>query len=470
MGIGDLFKAKENEELKARIAQLEAILTPEILDNVQLAASIEAKKKELCELQEQIREEEAAHKKALEEQSNAMKKELCELQEQICKEEAAHKKALEEQSIAIKNMEQETEKAKAELIEVNDALLMQSFGIYEPKYAFANSSQYKDALAEIRQRQKDCIKSGNAATGNTKWTVNGSQKAGQKMVSNMQKLLVRAFNCECDDVIDHVKFNNVESAEKRIRASYTAISKLGSICGVAITDTYRVYKIQELYLAYEFQQIKQKEKDELKQLKAEELERAKLEKEIEEAKKKIEKEQKHYVNALEKLNQQIATASEEELPALEEKKAEMEAQIGDLQRAREKVDYRAANQKAGYVYVISNIGAFGEGIYKIGMTRRLEPMDRIDELGDASVPFDFDVHALIFTEDAPALETALHKAFENRKLNMVNPRREFFRVSLDEIKEVIKNNFDKTVEFIDVPPAEQFRKSELIRKQELVQA
>ena len=195
-----------------------------------------------------------------------------------------------------------------------------------------------------------------------------------------------------------------------------------------------------------------------------------MEKEIEEARKKIEKEQKHYVNALEKLNQQIATASEEELPALEEKKAEMEAQIGDLQRAREKVDYRAANQKAGYVYVISNIGAFGEGIYKIGMTRRLEPMDRIDELGDASVPFDFDVHALIFTEDAPALETALHKAFENRKLNMVNPRREFFRVSLDEIKEVIKNNFDKTVEFIDVPPAEQFRKSELIRKQELVQA
>ena len=101
------------------------------------------------------------------------------------------------------------------------------------------------------------------------------------------------------------------------------------------------------------------------------------------------------------------------------------------------------------------------------MTRRLEPMDRIDELGDASVPFDFDVHALIFSEDAPALEAALHRAFEDRKLNMVNTRREFFRVSLDEIKAVIKENFDKTVEFVDIPPAEQYRESEIMRKKEL---
>ena len=93
------------------------------------------------------------------------------------------------------------------------------------------------------------------------------------------------------------------------------------------------------------------------------------------------------------------------------------------------------------------------------MTRRLEPQDRIDELGDASVPFNFDVHAMIFSDDAPALEAALHRAFENRKLNMVNQRREFFHVTLDEIKDVVKKNFDKTVEFIDVPDAEQYRVS-----------
>lgn len=108
-----------------------------------------------------------------------------------------------------------------------------------------------------------------------------------------------------------------------------------------------------------------------------------------------------------------------------EKKEEIENQLSNLQQALDDVDYREANQKAGYVYVISNIGAFGENVYKIGMTRRLDPMERVDELGDASVPFNFDVHAMIFSEDAPKLEAALHKAFEDRKLNMVNTRREF---------------------------------------------
>ena len=108
---------------------------------------------------------------------------------------------------------------------------------------------------------------------------------------------------------------------------------------------------------------------------------------------------------------------------------------------------------------------FGENVFKIGMTRRLDPTERVSELGDASVPFNFDVHAMIFSDDAPALETALHKAFENKKLNMVNTRREFFKVSLDEIKEVVKKNFDKTVEFIDIPDAEQYRVSQKMQAQ-----
>ena len=125
---------------------------------------------------------------------------------------------------------------------------------------------------------------------------------------------------------------------------------------------------------------------------------------------------------------------------------------------------KAENQRAGYVYIISNIGAFGENVYKIGMTRRLDPMDRIDELGDASVPFKFDVHAMIFSEDAPGLEAALHNAFADKKLNFVNQRREFFNVSLDEIKKVVRDNYDKSVEFIETPPAEQYRESLLLRE------
>lgn len=437
MGIGDLFKAKQNEELRGKVAQMEALLTPEMRDSIHLQERIEAQKQELEELQAQIEKESVKRQKETAAQVETLRK-----------------------------VKAEIEDARRQLVETNETVLMQSFGLYTPRFSFANSSAYKEELDKVRQQEKDCIKSDRAATGSKNWTVDGSLKEGQKMVANMQKLLLRAFNVECDDVIDHVKFNNVESAVKRIQSSFSAISKLGSICGVAITGTYRDLKLKELYLAYEFQQVKQQEKEELKQLRAEERERAKLEKEIEEARKKIEKERKHYANALEKLNAQMASATAEELQALNEKKAELEAQLGDLAKAQEQVDYRAANQKAGYVYVISNIGAFGEGVYKIGMTRRLEPMDRIDELGDASVPFDFDVHALIFSEDAPALEAALHRAFDDRKLNMVNTRREFFRVSLDEIKSVIKNNFDKTVEFIDVAPAEQYRQSELIRKHE----
>lgn len=434
MALGDLFKAKENEQLRARIAELEALLTPELRNSLALQDRINAQQAELDALESQHR------------------KKYQKMQSEIEKHQGT-----------LNDLEQKIKLAKVDLVETNESVLMQSFGLYQPKYSFADATGYKEALAKVRQRQKDAIKAGTAATGAANWTVNGSAAQGRKMVSDMQKLLIRAFNCECDDVIDHVKFNNIEAAEKRIESSFSAISKLGSICGVAITGSYRNLKLEELHLAHEYQIEKQKEKDRLKELRAEERERAKLEKEIEAERKKLEKEQKHYSNALRQILQQIANADPTELPALEEKKAELEAKAADINTAIQQVDYRAANQKAGYVYIISNVGAFGEGVYKIGMTRRLEPMDRIDELGDASVPFDFDVHALIFSEDAPALEAALHRAFEDRKLNMINTRREFFRVSLDEIKAVVKKNFDKTVEFVDIPLAEQFRQSEIIR-------
>ena len=434
MAIGDFFKAKENNQLKARVAELESMLTPEMQDSLKLRELITAQQQELAQLKELSQKEETRYNA----QVDKDQKELSSLQQQISA-------------------------AKQELIETDEEVLMQSFGMYKPHYAFANSTRYKEELADLRAKQKDWIKRGLAATGSDTWTVNGDARKGKKMIADMQKLLIRAFNFECDDAIDHVKFNNIDTSKKRIESSFNAISKLGAICSVAITETYKNMKIRELYLAYEYQVEKQKEKDALKQLRAEERERPKLEREIAEARKKIEKEQKHFSNALLKINQQIANANADELPALEAKKAELESQLSNLGESMKKIDYREANQKAGYVYIISNVGAFGEGIYKIGMTRRLEPMDRVDELGDASVPFDFDVHALIFSDNAPALEAALHRAFEDRKLNMVNTRREFFRVSLDEIKAVVKENFDKTVDFIDIPPAEQYRQSELLR-------
>ena len=373
-------------------------------------------------------------------------------------------KELQKAQNDLERARRELAKAKEQIIETDEAALMQSFGFYTPHYSYTTSDEYKEKLKSIRDQQKDFIRSGRAVEGNMNWQVNGSASKGKKMVGDMQKLLLRAYNAECDDAIEHVKFNNVEACEKKIATSADAISKLGAMMSIAITPRYVNLKMAELHLMHEYQLKKQAEKEEQKRLREEMREQAKLQKEIENARKEIEKEQKHYQNALAKLEAQMASAGDAEKELLMEKHAEIVGQLSELDKAIKDVDYRAANQKAGYVYVISNIGAFGEGVYKIGMTRRLDPMDRVDELGDASVPFDFDVHAMIFTEDAPKLEAALHKAFEDRKVNMVNTRREFFRVSLDEIKKVVRENYDKTVEFVDIPDAEQYRQTLLMLK------
>ena len=372
---------------------------------------------------------------------------------------------LESRNSELKDALEELQQAKDQLIETNEEVLMQSFGLYTPRYAFMNADEYKAHLLEIRAKQKDMIKAKTAVSGNMNWTVNGNASKGKKMVSDMQKLLLRAFNSECDDVIEHVKYNNIEASEKRITASREAISKLGTIMEVSIQPQYYRLKIEELHLAFEYAQKKQQEKEEQKEARARMREEAKLAKEIEEERKKLEKEQQHYQNALQRINAQLEAASDVDRAAIEEKKAELMAQLDKIDKEFADVDYREANQRAGYVYVISNIGAFGENVYKIGMTRRLDPQDRVDELGDASVPFNFDVHAMIFSNDAPKLEAALHNAFADRKLNFVNQRREFFNVSLDEIKQVIKDNYDKSVEFVELAPAEQYRESLKLKEQ-----
>lgn len=221
---------------------------------------------------------------------------------------------------------------------------------------------------------------------------------------------------------------------------------------------------KEARLAYEYAVAKEKEKEEIRAAKELEREERRVQKEIEEKRKALVKEQKKYQQALDDARKQLSSASGDDKVALEEKIAELTGNLGEVAKGIEDVDYREANIRAGYVYIISNVGSFGDGVYKIGMTRRLEPMDRIRELGDASVPFGFDVHALIFSDDAPSLETALHHEFAERKLNLVNQRREFFRCSLDEIKEAVLKNYDKTVEFVDFPDAEQYRTSEKMRE------
>lgn len=346
------------------------------------------------------------------------------------------------------------------LLVLDEDILLESFALYKPKFNFQSSDEYKKRLDLIRGKQKALIKNGKAASGSQTWTVNNSKSEGKKMVNDMVKLVLRAFNNECDYCVDHVKFNNIESSEKRINQSYEALNKLGRVMQVSISQEYKRYKLEELYLAFEYQRKKQEEKEEQKKAREELREQQKLEREIKAAREKILKEKRHFASAIKELEAKLAvTFGEDERIAVIEKLADVEQKMFELDKEEKVIDYREKNAKAGYVYVISNIGAFGENIYKIGMTRRLEPMDRVDELSDASVPFSFDVHALIFSENAPELESKLHQRFNDGRLNRLNNRKEFFRADISEIEKVIRQNYDKVVEILKDAPAEQYRES-----------
>lgn len=341
-----------------------------------------------------------------------------------------------------------------------ETVLLESFALYEPRFKLTTSQEYKARLDSVRDRQKVMVKNAQAATGNMQWTVNNSQAQGRKLVNDMIKLVIRSFNNEADACVANVKFDNVELGEKRILKSFEACNRLGKIMSVEISGIYLDLKLDELYLAHEFQIKKQEEKEEAKRAREELREQQKLEQEIRSAREKIAKERKHFTAAMRDLQARLEQAqSDEERSALLVKLAEIEASRSELESEEKLIDYREQNAKAGYVYVISNLGAFGEGVYKIGMTRRLEPMDRVDELGDASVPFWFDVHAMVFSNNAPALEAKLHDHFASGRLNKVNGRKEFFRADIAEIERIIQENYDAVVEVTHEAAAEQYRES-----------
>ena len=374
-------------------------------------------------------------------------------------------KEIENKSKEKEDLDAKITEKKSQYIEFDDAVLLQSFDLYKPQYEFANSSMYKQCLNETREKQKQLIKESKAAICIKQWSVEGSLAKGRKFVEDNIRQILKTFNIECENAINKVKFNNFDSSKKRIENAYSSLNKLNDTNKISIQPEYLDLKIDELKLAYEYSRKVQEEKEELRQQREMQREEQRLAKELEEKRAEIEKEQEHYNNALKRLIEQIEVEKQEERKiVLIEKKEEIENNLIDLDKALKDVDYREANQRAGYVYIISNIGTFGEDIYKIGMTRRLDPQDRIDELGGASVPFRFDVHAFIFSDDAPKLEASLHKAFENKKVNMINGRKEFFNVTLEEIEEVVKKNHDKTVDFKYTADAEQYRESVLIKK------
>lgn len=364
----------------------------------------------------------------------------------------------------LKKLNQDIERKKNDLFDISEEVDLQDFGIYKPHYDCLSSEQYKERITGNRLLQKKMIKEKTAMNYFDGWTLDGSKSKGRAMNNDNMKMVMRAFNYECDSIIDKVKYNNIEKIKDQIYKSANTINKLNIRNKIEIRPEYINLKIQELELVHEYRQKKQEEKEILREQRAEEREQAKLQKEIEAERKKIQKEQTHYQTAKEKYLKELTTAEDSQKEDIVNKIKDIDNHLEEINKNLQDIDYRQSNQRAGYVYVISNIGSFGENIYKIGMTRRLDPQDRVDELGDASVPFTFDVHAMIFSDDAPALENALHKAFDDKKVNLVNNRKEFFNVTLDEIKAEVKKHQEKMIEIKDIPEAEQFRETLMLRK------
>lgn len=328
-------------------------------------------------------------------------------------------------------------------------------GYTEYAHPALSSIELGEQLQAVREEIKKCIKNKTATRATSNFTFNNSAAKGRKFVADMSKMMLRAYNAECENCMLTVKAGNGETARNRLERTRDQVAKLGTMINLEITLHYHQLRLRELDLALRYQNAKKAEKEAEKEERARLREEKKVQQELAAAKEKLEKERLHYLNVLTQLKEQ---GNEDEAAKIQEKLNEVGAKIED-------VDYRAANTRAGYVYVISNIGAFGPGIVKIGMTRRLEPMDRINELGDASVPFGFDVHALFFSNDAVGVETELHHRFADARVNQVNLRREFFYTTPVEVREALKEIDGNLLDFVEEPEAEQYRLSQQIRAQ-----
>lgn len=332
------------------------------------------------------------------------------------------------------------------------------FGIYEPIYDFEKSDDYREEQNRIIALQKEMISVDTAAICNTKWTVGDSEAKGRTVVNRYKKLMLRAFNGECDVLIAKVKWNNINQMKERMQKLFDAINKLGEGFNVYLNNQYLDLKRKELILEHEYQTKRQQEKEAMRAIQEELREEEKAKREFEQAQKEAEKEEANYQRALDKARKEIELATGEKHEKLQFQIERLEQELREAQEKKERALSMAQQTKRGHVYIISNIGSFGENVYKIGMTRRLEPTDRIRELGDASVPFLFDIHAMIYSDEARTLEYELHKAFNNKKVNMLNYRKEFFNVTLDEIEQQIKQ-IGIEAEFSRLPEAMEYRET-----------
>ncbi|WP_300440099.1 DUF4041 domain-containing protein [uncultured Mameliella sp.] len=364
--------------------------------------------------------EEALKKKyapitSVEEEVSTLKDTAAEIQKQIEETRSSYS----EKRSMLKELEQQ-------VAIYDEKLSFAELGVYEPHFEFNDADEYKQEIKRIRDLQKAMVSAKTSTLCPTDWQVDGSRAKGQTMIGRQTRLTMRAFNNECEAAIANTRWNNVNAMEKRILNAAKQIDKANESMNLRIGEQYIGLKLDELHATHEYRERLKVEKEERAELARAEREEKKL---LAEAK-AAEREEERYQKLLDKARSEAGVD--------EARIAELEAALAEAHATSARARAMAEMTKSGYVYIISNIGSFGEDVVKIGLTRRLEPDDRVKELGDASVPFGFDTHAMIYSDEAPALESALHKEFADRRVNASNMRKEFFRVGLEEVEDAVK--------------------------------
>lgn len=466
-------KIRDNiHELELRKNSLDADIESAIKSKGNIQSLIDEKKKYLSELKNEI--EETKNEKEI--HTNKIS-ELTKTVEELDLK-TKHLQSLEKNAKEIdskiqtwnKNKEQFDEDSK-KLHELQSKIDLYSqiedfteHGLFDkPEYIYETEERYAIEIENIRNKQKDFIKNGLAIIGPNRRD-DSRLSFVNKILNSQKNLIIKAFNIECDFLIGKVGPANFHRTLNRIKAIADSLEKQMADLRYGINNEYVYLKMQECKLQYESELLKKQQKEEQRAIREQIREEQKARREYERELLAAEKDEQKYIEMLENAKQQLKSTSGIALQNAELRIKQLEEQLAAAIARAERAKSMAEQTRYGHVYIISNIGSFGDGVYKIGLTRRLDPMERVRELGDASVPFSFDVHAMIASDDAPALEHALHCAFDDRRVNAINTRKEFFRVPLEEIQKKVNEITNGRAVFVMTKKAEEYYQTERLKE------
>lgn len=448
MPIKDVLKSAE---YKNELRKLKKFLTPEMLELKEL----HDKRIELMDKLQNQKKEYALKLRALSNNMESLSKQEDDIRDEI------------------KDLNKVIVAKKREIFTLDDEILMYAFGLYAPQYDYATSQQYKDKIKRVRDRQKELLKDNQVfeevVEGEEDETQIRSRRSldeeDEKVIecTELLKIIIKSFNIECDDCVKKVDFKNVDVILERLDNYYEQINESILELKVKVKRSYLNLKKQEIRLAHEYakklNREKQDEADEL--VRRQEEENLKQEKQRESE--NLNNEEEKLKKDLKKYQSILAITPQERKGLVLEQIEKTKEGLKNIEKNRQFLTYVNSNTKAGFVYVVSNIGVFGEDIYHVGMTRSLNPDEVIGRIGAGALPYQYDAHAMVFSTDAEELKNTVVASLAPYRMNLVNTTRDFFNVSLKEIIVQLRKKHKKPIECAEYPQAEEYRISEKMR-------